>query len=239
MSNVIPKEQLTAYQRWELAAFESSPADSPSARMRQPGVDAAHDEDIPAALATGYPTAEALEQIHQEAWKEGHELGLGEGRKAGHEAGYAAGFAEGRLAGEAYAQRLQALAGALETEQLRQDAALAEEVLELAMTVAHQVVGAAIKHKPELILAGIKEALLSLPALNAHYRVLVHPDSAAVVREWLTNDYNHLNWKVVEDSHMEPGGFRFEGAHSELDATMGTRWREIAASLGARPDWLD
>lgn len=231
MSKVIPKEQLTAYQRWELAAFEEhGQAVGPEFAGQTPqGMPNAGEGD--ASLHVTLPTAEELERLHQEAWQEGYNLGVEEGRKAGFDAG--------RQEGEKYARQLRALAEALETDRVRQDEEVAQEVLALAITVAQQVVGASLRVKPELMLDTIREALLSLPSLSGHYRVVVHPDSAQVVKDWLTQEHGHLSWKLVEDAQMEPGGFRFESAHSELDASMKARWREIAECLGASAEWLD
>ena len=235
MSKVIPKEQLTAYQRWELAAFDESHARTredvafAAEQGTETGAESTHGE-----LSLAFPTAEDLERIHQEAWQEGYDLGRQEGLDAGRQAGFEAGKQEG----EAYARQLRALAEALETERIKQDEAVAQEVLALALAVAQQVVSAAVHVNPELILASIREALLSLPSLSGHHRVVVHPESASVVKEWLAQEHSHLSWKVVEDTAMTPGGFRFESGHSELDATLPTRWREIAACLGADISWL-
>lgn len=233
MSKVIPKEQLTAYQRWELAAFEDrgAPVEASQARETMGGVDGIGADGDGTPLRVTLPTAEDLERIHQEAWQEGYSLGMEEGRKAGFEAG--------RKDGEKYVRQLRALAEALETDRVRQDEEVAQEVLALAITIAQQVVGTSLRVKPELILATIREALLSLPSLNGHYRVMVHPENAQVVKDWLAQEHNHLSWKLVEDEQLEPGGFRFESAHSELDGSMRARWREIAACLGANTGWLD
>lgn len=225
MNKVIPKEQLTAYQRWELAAFDA-PTDAAGAPPPAP----ATDDDPAAAIKMAFPTAEDLERIHQEAWQEGFDLGKAEGHSEG--------FAQGRAAGEAYARQLKALAEALEVERLRQDEAIAEEVMTLALVIAQQIVGTSLKLKPELILATLREAFLALPSLTGHYRVVVHPDSARVVHDWLAQEHGHLSWKVVEDPQLAPGGFRFESAHSELDASLAARWQEVADCLGTDPRWL-
>jgi flagellar assembly protein FliH len=228
MSRVIPKEQLTAYQRWELGSFdaahpEPTPEETPAPPPAPP--------EPEAVLSVPLPTAEDIERIQQEAWQEGHDLGFSEGRAAGYEAGY--------KTGEADVERLRQLAEALEVEKSRQDEAIAREVLELALGVARQMLRASIQVKPESLLTVIREALQSLPTLSGHHKVVAHPDDVPLVRDWLAREHGHLPWKVVEDAQMSRGGFRIESAHSELDATLETRWREITGCLGTETKWLD
>ncbi len=61
----IPKEQLSAYQRWEMASFDPKPP-----------------EDL-AAGGVKLPTAEEIERIHQQAYQEGFAAGMRDGRAAG------------------------------------------------------------------------------------------------------------------------------------------------------------
>lgn len=220
---VIPKEQLTAYQRWELGGFEAE--QGPSAQAT------AEPEPQDEAVSVALPTAEELERIHQQAWQEGYRLG----REEGHKAGYEAGAQDARV----YLERLRLLAEAMDAERLRQDEQLARELLELALNIARQVVRTSLKIKPMLLLAVVREAMANLPTLTGHTRLVVHPEHAPSIREFLANEYAHLSWKVVEDPSIEPGGFRVENAHSEMDARMEVRWRDIVSALGTDASWLD
>jgi flagellar assembly protein FliH len=223
MSKVIPKEQLTAYQRWELAPFDESDT------ARPPRAAGTQSEDGNGKVVL--PTAEEVERLHQDAWREGYDLGLEEGRKAGFEMGLQAGEAQVRL--------LQTLVQTLEAARLRQDEEVAREVLTLALTMAQQVVRKAIQVKPDLVLEALREALLSLPVLNGHHKLVVHPDHVELTREWLAHEHGHLSWKVVSDPQMERGGFRLESAYSEMDGSLRARWREITDCLGIDDDsWL-
>ena len=59
-SSIIPKEQLSAYQRWELNSFDRmAPGKNPAVVL---------------------PTVEQIERIHQEAREEGHAAGYREGQ---------------------------------------------------------------------------------------------------------------------------------------------------------------
>ena len=107
MSHWIPKEKMTAYQRWEVAAFDEEqratvnpppPAEPPVAE--QPidvpveSASVPQEQEPPVVL----PTAEDIERMHQEA----------------HAAGHAAGYAEGMVAGKAAAVKIAALMDSLQ-----------------------------------------------------------------------------------------------------------------------------
>ena len=228
MSKVIPKELLTAYQRWELAPFDDS---SETAALRHPPAPPEQQSmPQPADPQVVLPTAEEIELLHQEAWQEGYQLGIEEGRKAG--------LAASQEAGERYVRQLQGLVTELEAGHLRQDVEVAREVLELSLVMARQILRSALQIKPELILDAISEALKTLPTLNGHHKIITHPDSAQIVRDWLAREHGHLSWKVAEDARMEPGDFRFESAFSELDGSIRSRWMELTSCLGADTSWL-
>lgn len=222
--HVIPKEQLTAYQRWELAAFdEPARTESPPAAVESQEVEG----------EVRLPTAEEIEQIHEEARRAGHALGLEEGRKEGWEAGYR----EGMQRAEQDIERLRTLIAALEGETLATDERLAKEVLALALGVARAILRVELKVRPERILEAIREALASLPSLSAHVRILVHPDDAETVRRWLEAEHGHLPSRVIEDARIDPGGFRIEAGSGEIDAELSTRWQKLLEQLDANRDW--
>lgn len=212
-SRIISKEELTAYQRWELGAFEQD---------RQGGSEMSEAEAGANVEEVRLPTAEDVERIHQEAWQEGYQLGL----------------AEGRQTGEAFSRQAEALLQSLTQEQLQQDELLADEVLQLAIAIAQQVVGTALQLNPQLMLKTVQLALAQLPSLSGHPKLVVHPQDAAITRDWLAHEHGHLNWRVVEDETMSPGGFRIESGQGELESSLSTRWQEVVAALGANPEWL-
>jgi flagellar assembly protein FliH len=221
-SRVIPKEQLTAYQRWELAAVEDL------ARLQAETAGQGGGKG-PNGLAL--PTAEEIERIHQEAWEEGRELGLKEGREAGYQ--------EGLKAGQEHVRRLASFLEALDVARMRQEEAIAREVLNLALAVSRQILHASVAVKEGLVLAAIREAFASLPSLSGHLRVIVNPADADDVRNWLGAEHGHVPCKVHEDPAMERGGFRFENDSSILQGEMSMRWREVVSCLGADQDWLE
>lgn len=224
MSRVISKENLTAYQRWELGAVDQARTSTDKDAPATP------EEDVD-VMGLNLPTAEELERLHQTAWQEGYTLGLEQGRKAG--------FEEGTKDAEIQRQRLTELVEAMESERLLQDDQLSREILDLSLVVARQMIRTALFVKEDLILEVIREAFANLPSLSGHTYLTVHPEDAAMVREWLKTEHEDAGFRVATDLRLERGSFRFESNTSELDGSMGTRWREIVACLGTDVRWLE
>lgn len=237
-SRVIAKEQLTAYQRWELAAFEEPSVNGD----RSPSIIAdpvdPEPEDVE-PVEVSLPTAEDLQRMQEEARREGYELGNKEGREAGLKSGHEEGYKEGQKAAAEQLKRLSALIEAMDLERLRQDEAIAQELLNVALCLTRQMLRTSLSIKQELILPVIREAISQLPNMTGHLRLKVNPDHAEDVREWLSGEQGHLHCKVVEDSSLERGSFHFESDHTELHADMATRWKDAVKSLGVDPGWLE
>jgi len=212
MSNIVPKEQLSAYQRWEMDAFDESHGSG----------------------AVALPTAGEVEQIQQQAHQEGYQEGYQEGLLQGREQGY-------REGGEQALQEAQRLNQLLDkvNEALQQlEEAMAQQMLELSLGIAKQMLRQALPVIPELLLPVIQEAINSLPQANQQPQLILHPLDAELVRSRLEAELAHGHWRVVEDSQIARGGCRLETAQSEIDATLENRWQRVLESLGQSGDWL-
>ena len=121
MSGLVPKEKLTAYQRWELAAFdeaEQAAKRAAEAAAAAAASEVAAHEAIPGAVDDStavdqpvltLPTAAEIERMHLEAHEEGYAAGFAEGKTKGHEEGYAAGHKEGKETALASASKIDAV----------------------------------------------------------------------------------------------------------------------------------
>ncbi|MBV6477100.1 MAG: flagellar assembly protein FliH [Rhodocyclaceae bacterium] len=139
MSNVIiPKDNLTAWQRWELGSFDQKRA-APAAPQKKGGA------------ASQLPTADDIERIHRDA----------------HKQGYDAGYEEGTARVRMEAMRLHTLVEQLEAALTVFDRQVAEELLGLSLEVARQVVRQTIAARPNLILDVVRDALAQLPHQHA------------------------------------------------------------------------
>ncbi len=208
------KSKLTAWERWELASFDGS----------------ATRADEPVVLP---PTAEEIEQIRQQAEQKGHAAGYSAGHAEGRQAGYAEGQAKALSEGE----RMAAMVSQLDEALVGFDQQVAEDLLALALEIAHQVVRQALTVKPELILEVIREALAQMP--HPHAVIHLHPEDASLARLYLGDQISHAGHRIHEDSRLQRGDCLVEAAGSQLDASLAMRWKRISESLGARSEWLD
>ncbi|GGC03601.1 flagellar assembly protein FliH [Oxalicibacterium flavum] len=230
MSNLIPREKQSAYQRWEMESFGDDAPLRETAAMS--AATAAHDAQQ-AALQKQIDDARA--QAHAEGFaagrREGHDAGLAEGR--------ATGLAEGRQAAEQERTHLLQIAESFGTEVAQANELIAADMLTLSLDLAKAMLKTALRVKPELVVPVVREAIHYLPTLQQPALLHLHPEDAAIVGGQMGDELTAAGWRVVEDLHMERGGCRVETATNQIDATATTRWQRLAAALGKDADWLD
>lgn len=230
--SVIPKEKLTAFERWELADF--APDAKPRAATKPPSAGGATATAKASAKAGAeapgqagaeppirLPTADELEQIRQEAQR----------------AGYAAGYEEGTARARMEALRLHTLVENFNHAFAEIDAQVSRELLALALEIAGQVVRQTLKVKPEVVLAVVREALAQLP--HQHASIYLHPEDASLVRSYIGDQLTHGGHRILEEAGVARGGCRVEAAGSQVDASVELRWRRVLESLGMGSDWLE
>ncbi|ASU38296.1 flagellar assembly protein FliH [Herbaspirillum sp. meg3] len=228
-NNIIPKEQMTPYQRWELASFDEAE------ELPPPTEEELLDEPPPPPSLT----AEELDAIREQARQEGYAEGQQQGLQAGRQEGYMAGLQQGQQEVNETIQHLRQIAVSFGTEVAQCSESMAPELLNLGLDLSKAMLKTALKVKPELILPTISAAIHSLPSLQLPALLYLHPADAALVRESMEDDLNQHGWRIVEDPEIDRGGCRIETGTNQVDATMQTRWRRIAESLSKQLDWLE
>jgi flagellar assembly protein FliH len=252
MTGFIPREKLTAYQRWELAAFDE---DEPEAVEPTEPTEPAEKEEAPSAeippqmeveveseaveqASVVLPTAADIERMHDEAreqgYSEGHAEGHEEGYSAGHAEGYSAGLVEGQDVSARITEILESLGQAV--EKIEQH--VAEQLLTTAVEIASQVLRQSLKIKPELLLPVVREAVAALQIGSGHPALRAQPDDAVLIRDLMGDTLAHNNWRIIDDPSLTRGGCRVELGASEVDATLETRWKRVVETLGVDRDWL-
>ena len=199
-------DKLSAWQRWELPAFEAGST---------------------LARSIGLPTASQLEKMQQLARDEAYQAGYAEGQQRG--------YAEGLQQALAEKERLAELTKLLETQI---DEKVTQELMDLSLDIAQQVLQQSIKVQPELLLGMVREAIGTLPVFNQAAHLILSPEDAAMVREHMGEQLNHSGWKILEDPRMARGDARLETANSQVDATTEARWDRVVSAMGQESKWL-
>ncbi|MFJ9452915.1 MULTISPECIES: flagellar assembly protein FliH [unclassified Herbaspirillum] len=228
-NNIIPKEQMTPYQRWEMASFDEPQEEIPTPEEQ-------FVEEIPPPPSL---TLEEIEAIREQARQEGYAEGQQQGMQAGRSEGYMAGLQLGQTEINETIQHLRQIAVSFGTEVSQTSETMAPELLNLGLDISKAMIKTALTVKPELILPTISAAIHSLPSLQLPALLYLQPDDAALVREHLGEELSQNGWRLVEDPELQRGGCRMETGTNQVDATMQTRWRRIAESLSKQLDWLE
>jgi len=183
-------------------------------------------------LATGasrkWRTVGELQAVEQSAWTEAE----AEGRAAGLAA------AQQEIAArvsqlDAQARSLDAVLAALARPLAQSQAQLHEQIAELAVAIARQLIRRELKTDPSQVIAVVRETVALLPAAARNVRVLLHPEDAALLRGRLETPQGESAWSVQEDPVMARGDCRVVAESAHIDARIETRLAAaIAAILG-------
>jgi flagellar assembly protein FliH len=160
-------------------------------------------------------------------------------RARAHEDGYRAGYAAGELAAGAITTKLAQITESARTALRGQEQEIAEDVLDLALDLARQIVRADLRVRREDVLQVVREAIGYLPQSTPNPQLILHPNDVDLVRSHIGDEISLGGWRLVEDHRIEPGGCRISAANCEVDATLSTRWKRVIAALGRDQSWID
>lgn len=247
----LPKEQQTAFQRWEMTSFGDERPSAVAARdaelqeleaqrahelleLRMQQALQAQQEQMemgpPPPPPLDYPTVEELEGIREEARLAGYQ--------DGHAAGHADALAAGKIETDKELEHVRALAGTFSTALHDADQLIANDVLGLALQLAKGMLKNALQVKPELILPIVREAIEYLPVLQQPALLMLNPEDAPVVREGIGEELEKGGWRVIEDPTIQRGGCKVDTASNQIDAQASSRWQRLSHALGKDSDWL-
>jgi flagellar assembly protein FliH len=213
-----PKSLLTAWERWELASFDSA-SELPAGIVKKSGPSVVIDKEV--------------QRAQEHAKQEGHR----EGYAAGHAEGLAAGKAQVEAMGRQEALRLAQTLENLERRIAELTQVVAGDLLALSIEIARQVVRQTVAVKPEVLMGVIHEALQELPLLHA--AIHLNPEDASLARLRAGDQLTHAGHRIHEDPKLKRGDVIIEAGGSHLDATLAARWRRVVEALGQDTPWID
>jgi len=216
-NSIIRRDALTGVRKAELADFAAPQA----ARARAEGEAAVQAQRMAEEAAVAARAAE-LQRAREDGRREGAEAVRAE------------------LSGELEREREALRAAVAGLQALVQDLEqrLAGDVLGVGLEVAGLVLRQGLRLKPELMLAALREGMVSLPSMSEQVTLVLHPDDAALLRS-LPDAQRELPvpWRIVEDAHLTRGGFKLETPSTEVDGSIETRWQRVIAALGRDDAW--
>lgn len=163
------------------------------------------------AASTGVVTAGVLEDLQHAAYEEAYRRGLAEGFAAGRE----------RIAEQA--ERLDRVLTDLARPFEALDEQVIEQVVSLSTALARQLLRRELRTDRSQIISIVREAVKQLPVAARDVRIQLHPEDAAIVREYLSPAEHERAWTLVEDPMMMRGGCQVLTPTSRVDARLDSR----------------
>ncbi|MEP7205432.1 MAG: flagellar assembly protein FliH [Casimicrobiaceae bacterium] len=153
--------------------------------------------------------------------------------------GRVAGYAQGRADAAGEQARLGALVTALTHSVAEREQDLVDEVLDLAIVLARQLVGDALAVKRELVLPVVSAALRELPHATQRIEIAVHPSDLPVVQAYIAAEALGEFCRFTADAAILPGGCRVATEQCDIDATVEARWKRLLVAVGRTGAWIE
>lgn len=226
-----PKEQLTAWEKWELPLLDAQGNQVEEVEEVKP-LTAADLEEIRSA---------AREDGFQEGREAGYTEGFEAGRADGHKEGFAAGKQEGHAHGEQQARelaqaelasrldRLEHILGELLLPIERHEEELETVMVNLVTVLARAVVYRELGTDSSQIRQVVRRAIAALPSTANNLRIHIHPDDIEPVRE--VAERLESGASIIEDDTLMPGGCKVESNHSLVDFTVEKRFQHAVQGM--------
>lgn len=205
----LPKEQQTAFQRWEMSSFG---------------------DERPSALAekAAQQTAISMQQLaeiaalKEDARKEGYAVGFKEGEERG--------LKSAKETIDDQIECIRNVANSFANSVATIDQIASESVLELAMDVAKAMIKNEIRTRPDLLTSIITKSLQSLP-FTQNISITINPSDFELAKKAFNRQITESGWEVFEDENVEAGGCKIDTERNHIDLTLQKRWQSIAESL--------
>lgn len=195
-------------------------------------------------------TAEALEKIRQEAYNDGLEQGLIEGRQKGEKQGFDDGYQDGHRKGleegksqgykdglnkgnkeaeqtldkqkKAFKQASQHVFNNLDQAFQSFKKEIEDTLPDLVEMLATGVIGGELEQGSEHIMHLVRDALDAIPVDKKQVTILVNEADLPFLEAGLDDDY-----QIVSDDRIEPGGCKLQSKNSSADFSFSTRVQQI------------
>jgi len=171
-------------------------------------------------------TAESIEVLQKQAYKEGYSQGFQKG------------LDDGSAKINEQAARLQSVLNMLNKPLQELDDTVVEQMVDLSVTIAKMLIRRELKTDPGQVVAVVRETITALPAGSNSIRIMLNPEDSQLIRETMSLTEGEKGWEIIDDPLLNRGGCKVVTDTSEIDASVESRLTAIIAQLlgGERRD---
>jgi len=156
-------------------------------------------------------------------------------RQQSYEKSYAKGYMEGLEKGQNEIKdqlgHLRSLLTALSMPLPEVDNQVVDELAQLSMAVAKQMIRRELKISPDEVVAVVREALSLLPSTATDITLELHPEDAKLITQTLAPTGADSSWTIAEDPLLTRGGCRVLTNTSRIDASLEKRMNAVIAEV--------
>jgi Flagellar biosynthesis/type III secretory pathway protein len=230
------------WRRWEPESFDTpTPEEAAAAEEAARGEETVALPDPDELLAEIERLREAARvRGHAEGYAAGHaagkesglQQGLELGLKEGRDKGYAEGYTRGTDEARAEVEKLTALLDTTASSLAHIEAEAGDALLNLALSIARQVLRSTLDAEPHRIQDLIREVVHVDGEPQGILQLRLNPADMDLVEAYLQQDGSVARWTLHADETIERGGCIVTTALGSIDATLQTRWERVVSSLG-------
>lgn len=176
-------------------------------------------------------TVDEIEAMQKQAYDEAFAQGKMHGFQQGFDEGSKKGYEDNQHLLQSQAATLVSLLESLSEPFKRLDEEVEKELVQLAISIATQIIRREIKLDPGQIVAVVREAISVLPLASQKISLKLHPEDAELVRSALALDEMSSSWGIVEDPLITRGGCEVDTEISHVDSTVEHRLTAVIATI--------
>jgi len=171
----------------------------------------------------GILTAEKLEAIQKQAYQQAYNEGYAEGFNKGHQ--------EGKQTLSAMHQQLNEAISLVQQPLRDLDQAVLNQIFELVVSIARQLVKREIKTDPGEIVAVIRDAIKLLPVSSNKINIALHPEDNALLKELFKSSQEAEQWRLIDDISLQRGDCKVTTNISSIDASLENRLMSVVNKI--------
>lgn len=225
----IRSEDLTAYERWELPNIEGGPGavnKARSAMVRKP-VKPLTADDIEKIRLEAYK--EGFKEGRRDGLEKGRQEGIEQGKQLGHKEGFQKGTQDAQSKIDQIVAQLRLCLESLANPIQEQGHVVEQAILNLALAVSRAVIHRELKIDSSQILQTIQNSIRKLPDFSSGIKVKLNPADVEYINQ-AADGFDH-SLELLADPSVQAGGCFLETSSQLIDFTIEKRFQKTVHAL--------